>query len=171
MKSRPIALGGVLAALAVVLLMLGGLIPIAIYISPMLASGLLLLLLAEMPRGLCLGWYGVVSLLAVLLCPDPETALVFVFLGWYPVAKPGLDRLPRLLRVTVKLLIFNLCVAALYGLLIWVFRLQALLEEMQETGAVTLIVLILMGNLSFVLFDQVLDRMTRILANRPKQIR
>lgn len=171
MKSHVIALGGILAALAVVLLLLGGLVPFATYVCPMLASGLLLPLLAQTSKGICLSWYGAVSLLAVLFCPDPEAALVFVFLGWYPVAKPGLDRLPRLLRWPLKLLIFNLCVAAVYGLLIWVFQLQALVEEMQETGTGMLVVLILMGNLCFLLFDRVLDRATGILASRQKKIR
>ena len=169
MKSQTVALGGVLAALAVVLLLLGGVLPLATYIGPMLASGLLLPLRAEAPKEICLGWYGVVSLLAILFCPDPEVSFLFVFLGWYPVAKPGLDRLPRLLRAVLKLLIFNLCIAALYGLLIWVFQLQELVEEMRETGTGMLIVLILMGNLCFLLFDKLLDKVAQILTNRAKR--
>ena len=166
MSAKSLALGGVLAALATVLLMLGSVIPGATYACPLLASSLLVPLLAALPKRLCLGWYAVVSVLAVLLCPDRETAFVFVFLGWYPVAKPGLDRLPRLLRVPVRLLVFNLCVAALYALLIWVFQLQALVEEARETGAVLLAVLILLGNVAFLLFDRVLARLPRLLARR-----
>lgn len=159
-KTKQIALGGVLAALAVVLLTLGGLIPIGTYIAPMVAALPLVILLAELPGSLCLGWYCIVALLGVLLCPDKETAFVFVFLGWFPLAKPGLDRLPKLPGLLCKLLIFNASTAALYALLILVFRLDALVQEAKETGLVMLLVILLLGNLSFLLFDVLLGRLT-----------
>ena len=158
--AKQLALGGVLAALAVVLLLLGGVIPIGTYIAPMLASLPLIVLLAEQPKGLCFGWYAVVAVLGVILCPDKETAFVFVFLGWYPVAKPALDRLPRLPRIAAKLLVFNLAVAALYALLILVFRLEALVQEAKETGLVLLLVLLVLGNVTFLLYDILLNRLT-----------
>ena len=158
-KAKQIALGGILAALAVVILILGGVIPVGTYIAPMLASLPLVVLLTELPGGLCVGWYAVVAVLGATLCPDKETAFVFVFLGWYPIARPALDRLPRLPRLAAKLLIFNAAVAALYALLILVFRPEALLQEARETGAVLLIVLVLLGNLSFLLLDLVLKRL------------
>lgn len=160
MKSKQVALGGVLAALAVVILLLGGIIPVGTYAAPMLAALPLVILLAELPGSLCLGWYAIVALLGVLLCPDKETAFVFVFLGWYPLAKPGLDRLPRLPRLLGKLLAFNASMAALYALLILVFRLEALAQEAKETGLVMLLVILLLGNLSFLLFDVLLGRLT-----------
>ena len=161
-KTKQIALGGVLAALAVVILLLGGVIPIGTYAAPMFASLPLVILLAELPRPLCVGWYAVAAILGVLLCPDRETAFVFVFLGWYPIARPGLDRLPRLLRIAAKLLIFNAAVAALYALLILVFQLEALVEEARETGTLLLLVLLLLGDLSFLLFDLTLRRLTQL---------
>ncbi len=159
MKAKPIAVGGVLAALAVTILLLGGLIPVGTYVAPMLAALPLIVLLAELPRGLCVGWYAVVAILGVLLCPDKETAFVFVFLGWYPILRPRLERLPLALRLALKLLIFNLAVAALYGLLIFVFQLQALVQEARETGMLLLVVMLLLGNLCFLLFDLLLKRL------------
>ncbi len=158
--ARQLALGGVFAALAVVLLTLGGVIPIGTYLAPMLASLPLIVLLTELPGGLCLGWYAVMSILGVMLCPDKETAFVFVFLGWYPIARPALDRLPRLPRLLAKLLLFNLAVAALYALLILVFRLEVLVQEAQETGFAMLLVLALLGNLTFLFFDLLLKRLS-----------
>lgn len=157
--TRQIALGGVLAALAVVILLLGGVIPVGTYLAPMLASLPLIVLLAELPKSLCLGWYAVVSILGALLCPDRETTFVFVFLGWYPIAKPALDRLPRLPRMVCKLLIFNAAVAALYALLILVFRLEALVQEARELGLPLLIVLLLLGSVTFLLYDRMLARL------------
>lgn len=169
MKARQIALGGILAALAVVILLLGGIIPVGTYLAPMLASLPLVVLLAELSKGLCVGWYAVTALLGILFCPDKETAFVFVFLGWYPLAKPCLDRLPKLPGLLCKLLIFNASIASLYALLILVFHLEALVREARETGAVMLIVLLLMGNLSFILFDVLLGRLTVLYQGKRKK--
>ena len=162
-QTSNLALGGVLAALAVVILLLGGVLQIATYLAPMLASALLAVLLGRLPRSLCLGWWAAVSLLALLLCPDKELAFVFLFLGWYPMAKPALDRLPKLPRLLTKLLIFNAATAALYGFLILVLRLEALVQEARETGAGLLILLLVLGNLTFLLFDLVLSRLPTLL--------
>ena len=167
--ARQLALGGVFAALAVVILLLGGVIPIGTYIAPMLASMPLIVLLKELPRGLCLGWYAIVAILGVMLCPDKETAFVFVFLGWYPIARPALDRLPRLPRIAAKLLIFNLAVAALYALLILVFRLEALVQEAKETGLAMLLVLVVLGNLTFLFYDVLLNRLTALYRIKRKK--
>lgn len=169
MSARQIALGGIFAALAVVILLLGGMIQVGTYVAPMLAALPLVILLAELPRSLCLGWYCIVALLGVLLCPDKETAFVFVFLGWFPLAKPGLDRLPKLPGLLCKLLIFNASTAALYALLILVFRLDALVQEAQETGMILLIAILLLGNLSFILFDLVLGRLTALYRIKHKK--
>ena len=48
MKSRSLALSGVLAALAVVLLCLGGVIPGAVFCAPILAMSVLLPVLEEL---------------------------------------------------------------------------------------------------------------------------
>ncbi|MBO4418422.1 MAG: hypothetical protein J5789_01145 [Oscillospiraceae bacterium] len=169
MKARQIAMGGIFAALALVILLLGGIIPVGTYIAPMLASLPLVVLLAELPKKLCLGWYAIVAFLAVLLCPDKETAFVFVFLGWYPLAKPGLDRLPKLPGLVCKLLIFNAATAALYALLILVFRLEALVQEAKETGLVMLIVLLLLANVCFLLLDFLLARLTLLYRIKRKK--
>lgn len=169
MQAKHIALGGVLAALAVVILLLGGIIPVGTYIAPMVAALPLVILLAELPRSLCLGWYCIVALLGVLLCPDKETAFVFVFLGWFPLAKPRLDRLPKVPGLLCKLLLFNLSVAGLYALLILVFHLEALVREAQETGMILLIAILLLGNLSFILFDLVLGRLTALYRIKHKK--
>ena len=175
-KTKQIALGGVLAALAVVILLLGGVIPIGTYLAPMAASLPLIVLLAELPKSLCLGWYAVVSILGALLCPDRETAFVFVFLGWYPLARPGLDRLPRLPRMICKLLLFwvltllvPLLLAALYALLILVLQLEALVQEAREMGLPLLLVLLALGNLTFLLYDLLLKRLTLLYRIKRKK--
>ena len=70
------ALGGVLAALAVVIMALGTLIPVATYVCPVLC-----MLLLQAVNKLCgsrvaWAWYGAVAILSMLLAPDKEKAAI-----------------------------------------------------------------------------------------------
>ncbi len=148
------ALGGVLAALAVVIMSLGGLIPVATYVSPMLCAILLQMVLFSCGARIAWAWYGAVAILAVLLSPDKEAAAVFVFLGYYPIIKPKLDTLP--LRALWKGILFNASVAVMYYLLFRLFGMEALNQEFAEMGVGVLAVLLLMGNVTFFLLDRLL---------------
>ena len=75
------ALCGVLAALAVVLLSFGALIPFSTFCCPILAMLCMIPVVEEYGRKSALLFYGAVSVLALLLAPDKEVALLFTFLG------------------------------------------------------------------------------------------
>ena len=93
MKSKQIALCGLLCALAVTMLLLGGMLGIGMFAGPILAMAVLLPILEEYGKKTAAVAYGAAAILAVLLVPDRETALVFAFFGWYPLLRPRLDRL------------------------------------------------------------------------------
>lgn len=149
-----IALGGVFAAAAVVIMCFGGLIPVATYVSPMLCCLLLQIVANGCGRRIGWAWYGAVAILGVLLSPDKEAAGVFVFLGYYPLVKPKLDafRFPLL----PKLLLFNGSVGFLYFLLLRLFGIAELVEEFSELGKGMLAVLLILGNVTFFLLDRLL---------------
>lgn len=149
-----VALGGVLAALAVVIMSLGGLIPVATYVSPMLCTVLLQIVLRACGARMAWAWYGAVAILSILLSPDKEAAAVFVFLGYYPIVKPKLEK--RHFPWIWKLVLFNASVAALYFLLLQILGMQALQAEFAEMGAILLAVLLILGNVTFVLLDRLL---------------
>lgn len=111
---------GMAAALCVALMLLGAVIPIAMFIAPALAGFLIATVCVECGRTMALTAYAAVSLLALLFVPDKEVALIFVFLlGYYPLAKPRFDRIrPAVLRCVCKLLLCNAAVLAMYGLLL-----------------------------------------------------
>lgn len=149
-----VALGGVLAALAVVIMSLGGLIPIATYISPMLCAVLLQVVLRSCGVRIAWAWYGAVAILSALLSADKEAAAVFVFLGYYPIVKPRLDASkPSWLW---KGLLFNGSIGGMYFLLLKLFDMPELREEFAELGMVMLLVLLLLGNVTFFLLDRLL---------------
>ena len=149
------ALGGVLAAVAVVIMSLGGLIPVATYVCPMLCAVLLQVVLMTCGKRVAWAWYGAVALLSVLLSPDKEAAAVLIFLGYYPIVKPRLDgtRLPWLW----KSLLFNASIGVMYFLLLKLFGMAELGEEFAEFGLVMLLVLLVMGNVTFFLLDRLLS--------------
>jgi len=164
MKSRPAALCGVLTALAVVFLMLGGVIPIAVLCAPILAMIVLLPVLEELgPRA---AWtsYAAAAILALLLTADRETSLVYLFFGWYPILRPRIAALPsRPLRILARLAVCNAAVFLLYGI---VLRLLGLTADLLEATWLFNALLLLMGNVTFLLVDLVLGRYSALWRRR-----
>ena len=149
------ALGGVLAAAAVVIMSLGGLIPVATYVSPMLCAILLQVVLLSCGTRIAWAWYGAVAMLAVLLSPDKEAAAVFLFLGYYPILKPFFDG--RRLRWLWKVVFFNGNIVVMYWLLLRLMGLEQLTEDFQELGIAGLVMMLAMGNLVFFLLDRLMN--------------
>ena len=156
-SAKFIALGGVTAALAVVIMSMGTLIPLATYVCPMLCAVLLMVVLRTTGSRVAWAWYGAVAILSLLLAPDKEAAAVFVFLGYYPIIKPWMDR--RRFAVIWKLVLFNVAILAMYGLLIYVFGLDAISAEFQEMGTVMTIVTLILGNATLFMLDVLLTRL------------
>ena len=151
-----------MAALAVVIMCMGGIIPVATYVCPMLCSLLLAVVLRLTGRRIAWAWYAAVSLLSLLLGPDKEAAAVFVFLGYYPIIKPWLDR--RKVPILWKLAVFNLSIGLLYTLLLYLFRLEQVVRDFSEFGMVMTLVVLLLGNVTLFMLDVVLNR----IGNRRK---
>ena len=101
-QSRKAALCGMMAALTVVILCLGGMIPLATFACPILAMLCLIPAVCEYGPGTALILYGAASILALLLGPDKEIALLYAFLGWYPALRPRLDSIPKAVGWLVK---------------------------------------------------------------------
>lgn len=153
------ALGGVMAALAVVIMSLGGLIPLATYVCPMLCILLMKTVLDVCGSRVAWGWYGAVAILSLLLGPDKEAAAVFMFLGYYPIIKPKLEKMK--LTWLKKAIVFNASILLMYWVLLNLFGMAQLASEFRELGSAMLIVTLLMGNLCFFLVDKLLDRKLR----------
>ena len=150
------ALGGILAALAVVIMSMGTLIPVATYVCPMLCAILLQLILKTCGEKIAWGWYGAVSILSLLMAPDKEAAAVFLALGYYPIVKPKLDS--RKGKWLWKLLFFNAVILLTYWLLMHLFGFDQLAAEFGEMGLFLTAVMLILGNVTFFLLDKLLDR-------------
>ena len=166
-NAAPIALGGVFAALAVVVMSVGGLIPAATFVCPMLCILMLSLILKHCGSRIAWAWYGAVAILSVLLGPDKEAAAVFLFLGYYPILKPKMDTMPW--KWLWKGIFFNLTILVMYWLLINLLGMAELIEEFGEMDTVMTLATLALGNVTFFLLDLLLTRGGRIrFINRRK---
>ena len=155
-KSSGIALGSVMGAFALSVMLLGSVIPCATFCAPAI-SGLLLVPVA-MECGLKTAWllFAAVAILAVILVPEKEMALTFLFiLGHYPLVKVRLDRIrPAPVRWAAKLGVFNLSILVMYTLVLTVFPMLELAAEYREMGRAMVVVLLATANLAFVAYDR-----------------
>ena len=157
-KSWSMAYCGMAAALCVALMLLGTIIPIAMFIAPAVASFLIATVCMEC--GITMAWtaYAAVSLLGLLFVPDKEIALIFtVLLGYYPLVKPRFDRIrPRALQLVCKLLLCNAAVLAMYGLLLVLVPAGSVSQELRTTALAMSLLTLSMGNVAFALYDRAL---------------
>ena len=138
------ALCGVLAALAVALMFLGGTVPFASIACPVLASLVLIPVYCECGWKWGLLWYAAVAALAALLAPEKEAA--------------GRLRV-RAAAWVVKLVYVNAAVFAAYGLMLYVFHLTAVMEDFAGMGKAMLAVLLVLANVTFVIYDVLIARL------------
>ena len=159
-EARLIAFGGMMAALAVVIMCLGGLIPVATFTVPIVSMLILAYVLKFCGKRIGWAWYGAVSILGLLLGPDKEAAAIFLFLGYYPILKPGLDRMK--LGPVLKALIFNGMILLMYGILIHLMGMDQIAREYAELGQAMTVFMLVGGNVLFFLLDKVLRRFNKI---------
>ena len=145
-----------MAALALVIMNMFGLIPVATYACPSLVIILLSVVLRLCGRRIGWAWYGAVAILSALLAPDKEAAAIFVVLGYYPMLKPVFEktRMPN----TCKYLYFNAVILVTYWLLINLMGLTEIAKEFAEMGMLFVAVTLLMGNMIFQMLDKILTR-------------
>ena len=145
------ALGGMLTAVSVVIMCLGSVIPINTYVCPVLC---ILVTRPVLDRcGRRIGWcyYLATAILSLLLAPDREAALVYAFLGYYPMIRPFFEKLGPVKGIA-KLVFFTLVGAAAYGVLLVVMGVGAAMNEGWLLTAVTVI----LWDVLFLLVDRLL---------------
>lgn len=149
--SRQMALGGMLTAVAVVIMCMGSIIPVNTYICPVLCIAVNRIVLERCGRRLGWCYYLAVAVLSLLLAPDREAALVYAFLGYYPMVRHWFEKLGPLAGAA-KLVFFTLAGAASYGVLLLVMGAGAAMAEGWLLTAVT----VLLWDVLFLLVDRLL---------------
>lgn len=159
-KSSQVALGGVIASLCVMLMLSTGFVPFLTYAAPIAAGFLLIAIIAECGYSWAMLVYLVVALLSLFIVADKQAAILFAFVGYYPILKDYLEKhlKNKPLRIVIKAAVFNLSVLAAYALMLYVFKLPDIMTEMGSLGRYTGIVTLAAANLLLLAFDFTLTR-------------
>lgn len=173
-KTSQTALGGIIAALSVLFLICTGLFPFSTYVLPAAAGALIIIMMIECSPKRSLFVYAAVSALSFFVVPDREAAMMYVgFFGFYPVVKSFAEKIKNKAgRFFVKISVFNVSVIISYLIIIYLFGLDEILSS-NEFGALTIALLLLMGNICFVIYDRALTSIAALYVRwfAPKYLR
>lgn len=160
--SGKVAFAGITCCLSVVCMLLT-IIPTMEIGLPALAGCLLVLPTIELGTRYGFLCYGATAFLTLLLAPSLEAKVLFLlFFGYYPVLKALIERLhTRILQWVGKLLLFNVTVCGAYWLLIRVFS-AVQTDDMALFGVYLPAVLLLLGNMVFLVYDIALTRVISV---------
>ncbi|MBR1810505.1 MAG: hypothetical protein IJ766_02495 [Clostridia bacterium] len=157
-KSTKTALGGIIAALSLVLMLLTSVIPFLSYALPALAGVSLMIMVMEIDRKWAFAAYATISMLSLFLLADKEAAVMYAaFFGYYPILKSVLEeKLNRVAGFIIKLLVFNAAVAVAIIITTFVFKIP--LDGLDDFGKYSIPILIGLAELTFVIYDYALSR-------------
>lgn len=157
--SYRVALGGIVSAFCLAGMFLTGVFPLLYLVLPMLSGVLLLIVVMEV--GTTWAWltYLAVGMLSLFVTFDKEAALIFIlFFGCYPILHRYLNMIPlRAVRLIIKLVIFNAAMLVYFYLTVYVFGLQELMESLEEYGRYGGMILLVILNPFFLMYDISLD--------------
>ena len=164
--AAPAAFCGMAVALESALMFLTGLMPTATYSLPALAGLVGIVIVVEL--GVKWAWpvYGAASILSALIAPDKEAAALYVlFFGCYPILKAIVERRwRRWTQWICKLLIFNAAAVLYYFIATRVLGVPE--ESFWAFGILLPAVLLVAGNLVFLLYDYVVSGLVRVYWQR-----
>ena len=155
-KSTQVALGGLASSLCLVLMFMTGLFPFATYALPAMAGIILIIIVIE--NGPSTAWlvYAAVSMLSMFVVPDKEAALIFIaFFGYYPILKQAIEKNIKFkpFQIILKFLTFNTAIITMYTILIKFIGASEAIAEMGALGTAGAILLLVLGNITFVIYD------------------
>lgn len=153
-QSSKTALGGILAALMLVVMFLFSVFPSLTIAAPAVASMLMLFVVLEIGKGWAFGVYIVVSALALMLIPSKEAAVLYVaFFGYYPILKQILEKYVRL-RAAEWILKIVLFAGVMFGAYYLMIRFMGIeFDEIDKYGRAAVPLLLGVGTAAFVGYD------------------
>lgn len=157
MIPKRISVCSMIAALCLVLMLLGSFLGIGMYAVPMIV-GLLLTVPGEK-----YGWrshlllWAAVGILSLILVPEMEQSLMFLLIfGPYPMLYPLFQKCRLLPRILLKLLYFN-------GMVILTEAIVMAMLFPDGMGTLMAAMLLLLGNLLFFCYDHLIPRAERLM--------
>lgn len=150
-----VSLCGIMCGLALAMMFFLSMIPSFEYVSPAVAGVLIWVVRDRLGVKYGLISYLAVGLLTMLFTPNYEASMMFIFLlGYYPIVRQYFMRIKLgVLRWAAKLGVYAAGAVSCYLLLIYLFNMTQLLEEMGEWGQFGSLGLLGLGAVAFVAYD------------------
>lgn len=161
-QSSKCALGGIVSALSLVLMISVAVIPFLTYALPAAAGMLIVFMVIETDKKWAFGVYAAVAILGVLLVPDKEVAVMYLaFFGYYPILKAVMEsKLRPTLCWALKIGSFLLTMVVSYFLMIKLMGVT--IDEIDEFGVMAIPMLLGLGTFAFVLYDIALSKLVTL---------
>lgn len=172
-ESSKSALGGIIAALAVSVMLITYISPFLVYTAPAFAGVMLIVIVAEIGNKWAVGTYAAISLLSLFLLADKEAAVFFIALfGYYPILRGFINAKLRnkYLIWFLKLFIFNCALFVSITVCNYVFGIDY--SEITDGGVWFIVLFTLAMNAILFLYDFLTAKLTVLYVSRiQKKIR
>lgn len=147
-----VSLCGVMSGLALALMFILGMVPSFEYLSPGIGGMLIWVIRKQLGIKYGLTSYLAVGILGLLIVPNYEATMMFLFLlGYYPIIREYLQKIKiKIFQWIVKLAVFAIPSVGAYTILIRLFGMEYLMEDVAEFGLYGLLAL---GAIAFILYD------------------
>ncbi len=165
-QSSKCAIGGIVAALSLVLMISVAVIPFMTYALPAVAGALMVFVVTEINKKWAVGVYACVAILGIFLVPDKEVAVMYLaFFGYYPILKAVIEaKLSAAVGWVLKILSFLVTIVIAYFLMIKLMGLT--IDEMDTFGVMAIPLLLGMGTFAFIFYDIALSKLVLIYSLR-----
>ncbi|MDY4255808.1 MAG: hypothetical protein SOX69_08840 [Oscillospiraceae bacterium] len=153
-ESSKAALGGIVAALSVCIMLATYISPLLVYTAPPFAGLLLIFILKEIGYSWAFGTYAAVSLLSVFIIADKESAVFFTFFfGYYPILRTFLCEKIRIKPISflTALFVFNVSLYISVWFCTEFFGVDY--SEFTDGGRAMMLLFVLLMNIVFVAYD------------------
>ena len=166
-ESSKSALGGIIAALSVSIMLLTYLSPFFVYTAPQFAGLTLLVIVVELGYKWAFGAYTAISLLSIFLIADKEAAVFYIMLfGYYPILRELLENKigSKILRIAAKVLLFNAALVASVAICNYVFMID--FGDLMEHGWAILALYIVLMNIALFVYDYLIRICSEVYMRR-----
>ncbi len=158
-QSSKCAIGGIVSALSLVLLISVAIVPFLTYALPAAAGLLIIFVVVEIDKKWAFGVYATVAILGMILVPEKEVAVMYLaFFGYYPILKAIIEsKFPLVIEWIIKVASFVAAIAGSYYLMMKFMGVT--IDEVEEWGNAAYFILLGMGTVAFIIYDIALSKM------------
>ncbi len=165
-QSSKCAVGGIVAALSLVLMISVAIIPFMTYALPALAGAFIVFVVIEIDKKWAVGVYAAVAILGIFLVPEKEVAVLYLaFFGYYPILKAVIEsETGTVVGWILKILTFEITMIVSYWLMIKFMGVT--IDEMDEFGVWAIPMLLGLGTFAFIMYDIAISKLIILYLKR-----